>query len=201
MFSTDYQITDNFGLNFQYNNNQIKSSQFADSIKISNVLNMISFSPRYIFSGLGGNNFVNLTYSYQNSEDSNPYYNNKVENKTNSFNLIHTLVLPSSLNLSSSILYNSVSLSNLDIKILSFNETIGYQFFDNRLSTFLTIGYSTIKILKSNGMLILGLRASYNLFQFGSINISITNNSFNSNNPVSPIYKELQVSLQYLINF
>ncbi len=201
MLSADYQITDDFGLNFQYNNNQIKSTQYADSIKISNVLNMISLSPRYVFPGLGGNNFINLTYSYQNSEDSNPYYNNKIQNKTNSLNIIHTIIYPSSLNLTSSVLYNKVSLSNMDLTILSLNETIGYQFFDNKLGAYLTLGYSTIKVSDTNGMLVLGLRASYNLNQYGTINIFLTNNSFNSNDPVSPAYKELQGNLQYLINF
>ncbi len=201
MISTDYQITDNFGLNFQYNNNQIKSAQYADSIKISNVLNMISLSPRYVFMGLGGNNFINLTYSYQNSEDSNPYYKNKIQNKTNSFNIIHTIVYPSSLNLTSSVLYNKVSLSNMDLRILSLNETIGYQFFDNKLGAYLTLGYSTIKLLDTNGMLVFGLRASYNLNQYGTINFFLTNNSYNSNDPDSPTYKELQGNLQYLINF
>ncbi len=200
LFSADYQISNLFGLNYQFNNNQIKSTHYVDSLKISNVLNYLSITPRFSFLAFNGSNFISLSYSYQNSEDSNPYFKNKVQNKTSTMNFSHFILFPSSLSFVSNLIYSTVSVSNLDIKILSVNETIGYQLFNNKLSTYLSLGYSTIKVVQTNGMILAGLRASYNLEKFGSISLNISNNNFNSNDALTPAYNELQGSLQYLIN-
>ena len=202
LFTADYQISDLFGLNVQYNNNQIKSTQYADSLKISNVLNFISITPRFSFTAFNGSNFISLSYSNQNSEDSNPYFRTQVQNQTSSVNFSHNIIFPSSLNLSSNLLYSKVSVWNLDIKILSLNETIGYQFFNYKLSAFLSLGYISVKFKESsNGMILVGLRTSYNLEKFGSISFNLSNNNFNSKDPLAQSYNELQGNLQYLINF
>lgn len=201
MFNADYQASNLFGINLQYNNNQIRARQYADSLKISNVLNMISISPRFSFSALNGMNNLSISYSHQNSEDSSPFYSGKVFNKTNSLNFIHSIFFPSTLNFSTALFYSDVSLSNFNVKIISINEIIGHQFFNNKLSLFLNLGYSITKTTKSNGFFITGLRASYNLNRFGNFSFYVTNNNYNSADPLSPSYNELTGSLQYLINF
>lgn len=201
MFNADYQASNLFGINLQYNNNQIRARQYADSLKISNVLNMISISPRFSFSALNGMNNLSISYSHQNSEDSSPFYSGKVFNKTNSLNFIHSIFFPSTLNFSTALFYSDVSLSNFNVKIISINEIIGHQFFSNKLSLFLNLGYSITKTTKSNGFFITGLRASYNLNRFGNFSFYVTNNNYNSADPLSPSYNELTGSLQYLINF
>jgi hypothetical protein len=201
MFNADYQITNAFGINLQYNNNQIRAKQYADSLKISNVLNMISISPRFSFSLFNGMNNLSINYSHQNSEDSSPFYAGKVFNKTNSVNFIHSIFFPSTLNLSTSFLYSDVKLSNFNVKIISLNEIVGHQFFNNKLSLFVNLGYSITKVTKSNGFFITGFRANYNLNKFGNFSVYVTNNNFNSSDPLSPSYNELTGSLQYLINF
>jgi hypothetical protein len=201
LFSADYQITDLFGMNIQYNNNQIKSTRYADSMKISNVLNFISITPRFIFKAFNANNFLSLSYSNQNSEDTNPYYRSKVTNKTTTINFSHNIVFPTSLIFITNLMYSKVSVWNLDVRILSLNETIGYQFFNNKLSTFLSLGYSSTKAVKTSGMMLIGLRATYNLGRFGNISFNLSNNNFNSDDPISQKYNELQGNLQYLINF
>lgn len=199
--TADYQISEIFGINLQYNNNQIKASQIADTLRISNVFNMVSISPRFNFQALGGINNLNLSYSYQNSEDTNPFFRNKVSNQTNIINLIHSIFFPTSLSLTSSILYNKVNLPSSSVEIISLNEMIGHQFFDRKLSVFLNLGYSITKTMNTNGFYIVGLRANYSLAKFGNIGFHITNNNFKSNEPFSPSFNEFMGNLQYSINF
>lgn len=201
MVNADYQVSNLFGINLLYNNNQIQARQYADSLKISNVLNMISISPRFSFTALNGMNNLSISYSHQNSEDSSPFYVGKVFNRTNSINFIHSIFFPSTLNFNTSFFYSDVSLSNFNVKIISINEIIGRQFFNNKLSLSLNLGYSITKTNKSNGFFVTGLRASYNLNKFGNFSFYITNNNFNSADPLSPNYNELTGNLQYLINF
>ncbi|MCX7736065.1 MAG: hypothetical protein N2319_05075 [Candidatus Kapabacteria bacterium] len=201
LFAADYQVTDFFGINLQYNNNQIKATQYSDSLKISNVFNLISISPRFNFSAFNGINNLSLTYSYQNSEDSNPLFRSKVSNKTNTINLIHSVFFPSTLSFTTSILHNHVTLPNLNVKITSINEIISHQFFKNKLSVSLNLGYSITQVTNTNGFYIFGIRAGYSLDKFGNISFNLTNNNFKSGDPLSPSFNEFIGNLQYSINF
>ncbi|MCS7053492.1 MAG: hypothetical protein NZM09_07125, partial [Ignavibacterium sp.] len=108
---------------------------------------------------------------------------------------------PSTFNLNTSFLYSNVSLSNFNVKIISINEVIGHQFFSNKLTLSLNLGYSITKAVRSNGFFITGLRANYSLNKFGNFSFYLTNNNFNSSDPLAPNFNELTGSLQYLINF
>jgi hypothetical protein len=200
-FSADYQITTAFGLNVQYNNNQVKATRNNDTLKTSNVFNSVSISPRYNFQEFGGSNNVMLNYSYQNSDDKIAYQAASVQNKTNSLSLMHSIFFPSTLNLVSFIMYNTIDIPNAKIDIYNFTETVGYNFFDNKLNTSLSIGYSQTKTTSTSNIVLLRMTAAYNLGEAGRITFNISNNKVNSGDNINPTYSELQGILQYEINF
>ena len=200
-FTADYQITNEVGANIQYNNNQVKSSRSNDTLKISNVFNSVTVSPRYSFNGFGGSNNVVLNYSYQNSNDKIPFLLTETQNKTNMINLLHTLYLPSTLNFVTSILYNSVVNPAARIKMFNVTETVGHSFIDNLLITSVSLGWGTTKTTSRSNIFLIKLFSAYSFGKWGSVNFNLSNNHIGSADAINPTYTELQGILQYDINF
>ena len=199
--AVNYQVNKSFGFDVNYNKNQIESGHKYDTLRLSNVFNSLSVSPRFFFQALGGSNSLILTYSYQDVTDKNVYTSQVTSNNTNSFYLVHTLSYISSLAFSTTVLYNNTELPNLTSKIYHVSETISKAFFDNKLSTSASVGANFIKVADSNNQFVFRVNASYNLNKMGSLSFNISNNHYNSNGVLAQNYNEIYGSIQYNINF
>lgn len=199
--AANYQVNKAFGIDVNYNKNQIESSHKLDTLRLSNVYNSVSVSPRLFFQGLGGTNNLILTYSYQDVSDKNVYTSEISENSTNSVFLVHSLSYVSSLSLATSLLYNSTELPDLTSRIFHVSETVSRRFLNNSLSTSASIGANFVKVTDSNSQLVFRVNASYSLKKLGSFSFNISNNSYNGTGAVTKDYNELYGSIQYSINF
>jgi len=199
--AANYQVSKAFGLDVNYNKNQIESGHKYDTLRLSNVFNSFSISPRLFFQGFGGTNNLILTYSYQDVSDKNVYTQAISNNQTNSVYLVHSLSYVSSLSFATTALYNSTELPNLTSRIYHISETISRRFFDNKLSASASVGANFIKIIDSNSQFVFRVNASYNLNKLGSISFNISNNSYNASGVVARNYNELYGNIQYIINF
>ena len=199
--AANYQVNKTFGIDVNYNKNQIQSSHKLDTLRLSNVYNSVSVSPRVNFNGLGGINTLILTYSYQDVSDKNVYTSVVSENNTNSVYLIHSLSYVSSLSLATSVLYNSTKLPDLTSRIFHISETVSRRFFNNTLNASASIGANFVKITDSSSQLVFRVNASYNLKKIGNISFNISNNSYNGTGAITKKYSELYGSIQYNINF
>ena len=159
------------------------------------------YRPVLIFREWGGANNITLTYSYQNSEDKLPYQMTTVQNTTNMINLVHTVFFPSSLNLITFIMHNTVDIPGMSIKMFNVTETAGYNFFDNKLNTSFSLGYSATETISTINTLLVRITAAYSIGEYGRFSFNLSNNSINSGDKFNPSYSELQGILQYEINF
>ena len=116
-------------------------------------------------------------------------------------NLMHSLVFPTTLSLTTSILYNVVTIPSMRIKMFNVTETAGYLFLDNKLNTSLSLGYGITKATSTNGIFLIRIVTGYNFGQWGSLNFNLSNNHVNSGDNLSPSFTELQGVLQYDIYF
>ena len=199
--AANYQVNKTFGFDVNYNKNQIESSHKYDTLRLSNVYNSISVSPRLFFQALGGTNNLILTYSYQDVSDKNVYTSEVSENNTNSVYLIHSLSYLSSLSFATTLLYNNTELPGLTSSIFHVSETLSRRFFNNSLNASASIGMNFIKVTDSNSQFVFRVNASYNLKKFGNIGFNISNNSYNGSGVLAQKYSELYGSIQYNINF
>jgi len=199
--AVNYQVNKTFGFDVNYNKNQIESGHKYDTLRLSNVFNSLSVSPRFFFQRFGGTNSLILTYSYQDVTDKNVYTSQITANNTNSFYLVHTLSYANSLAFSTTALYNNTELPNLTSKIYHVSETISKAFFDNTLSTSASVGANFIKVTDHNNQFVFRINATYNLNKMGSLSFNISNNHYNSNGVLVQNYNEIYGSLQYNINF
>lgn len=199
--AVNYQVSKTFGFDINYNKNQIESGHKYDTLRLSNVFNSLSVSPRFFFQAFGGSNSVILTYSYQDVTDKNVYTSQVNTSNTNSFYLVHTLSYTSSLAFSTTALFNQTELPNLTSKIYHVSETISKAFFDNKLSASASVGANFIKVAESNNQFVFRVNASYYLNKMGRLSFNISNNHYNSSGVLAQNYNEIYGSLQYNINF
>lgn len=201
MVSATYQATKMFGIDGAYSKNQIESGHKVDTLRISNVFDSYTLTPRLSFEALGGNNNLMLTLSYQNSSDKNAYTQNLNTVKTNGTNLIHVLTLQSSLSFSTTFLYNKTEMDLYTSSITHLSETVGKRFFNDKLNTSASLGVNWVKVTDKSSQLVFRVNATYNFKKYGSLSFFITNNSYRGYGVLSQNYNEIYGNLQYNINF
>lgn len=201
LVSATYQVNTLLAIDGTFSQNQIESGHKLDTLRISNVLNSYSISPRLSFTAFGGNSNVMLTFSHQNSSDKNAYTQDLNEVKTNNVNVVHILTYPSSLSFSATLLFNQTQMDMFDSKIFHFSETIGRRFVNNRLNTSVSLGANRVKTNDSSTQFVFRVNASYSFNRYGTLSFFITNNSYRGYGVVSSNYREIYGNLQYNVNF
>lgn len=199
--SVTMQPTSALGFDLQYTNYGMRSSQTNDTLRIDNISQSFSIAPRYVFESFGGNSTAVASYSLQDYTDYNVVSARTSQNSTQTVLGVWTLVFPSSLSFSTMVMHMLASMSIMDTKISSVNETVGYSFFNNLLSTSLTFGYNVVTVRSDDGQFNGRFSASYNTKTLGTFTLSLTSNNYNYGDPASgSSYGEYQGSLTYSIS-
>ncbi len=201
MLNATYQVTNSFGIDALYSKNQIESGHKVDTLRLSNVFDSYSVTPRINFNALGGNNNLMLTYSYQNSADKNVYTQKTNNVSSNSVTLIHMLSLPSSLSFTSTILHSNTTMDLFSSTITHFSETVGKRFLKDKLSASASMGLNRVKVNDSSTQFVFRINATYNLKKYGNLSFFVTNNSYRGYGVINQNYREIYGNLQYNINF
>ncbi|MBL7997323.1 MAG: hypothetical protein JNL32_01675 [Candidatus Kapabacteria bacterium] len=200
--TSSMQFTENIGLDVMYSNFGMRSTHRSDTIRVENISQMYSFTPRATFELLGGSNSASLTASFQNSDDKNQFSQSAVNNTTQSFVAVHTISFPSSLSLSTTAFSNSVQNSVVNTSILTFNETVGYSFFERLLGLSATLGVNFIRSQGNDAQFMARLSANFNMNEYGSFTLQLMNNNYDfSAISRQPSYSEYQGSIQYSIAY
>jgi hypothetical protein len=191
-----------FGFDAEYMNFGMQSNQRNDTLRIDNISQSVMLTPRFTFSGLGGTNLVVLNYSLQGFDDYNVVSGNLSMNRTNSGTLSWMLMLPSTVSLSTNGMYAATQTSSVDMTIIGVTETVGKSFFDNVLTTSLTLGYTSFKVATTSGQVVGRGNASFTFGKWGTISLTLSSNRFNYSDPTAgSSYGEFQGSLSYNIHF
>jgi len=199
--AANWQVNKTFGLDVNYNNNQIESGHKNDTLRLSNVFNSVSVSPRFFFNGLGGTNNLILTYSYQDVSDKNAYTSEITGSKSNSAYIVHSLSYVSTLSFATTCLYNNTKLADYASEIYHVSETVSRRFFNNSLSTSVSLGANFVHVTSNTTQLVFRVNATYSLKKLGNLSFYITNNNYNGTGAATQNYNEIYGSLQYNINF
>jgi hypothetical protein len=200
-FGLNWQVSKLFGFDLNYNNNQIKSKHSNDTLKLSNVFNSVSLSPRFMFEEFGGMNNLNFNYSYQNSLDKNIFTSQYSNNKTHSVGIIHSIAFPSTWSFTTSVIFNKSITSFISTQILNLSENVSRRFLDNKLNITLGGGINFIKTTVNDSQFFFTLNSNYSLEKFGSIGFTLSNNRYHADSELTKTYNELYGSLQYNISF
>jgi hypothetical protein len=198
-----WQISEQLGFSANYSNYGMRSTHTKDSLRIDHLTHSLYLSPTYTFDAWGGNNSVNLNLMMQSATDGNPVTTNGNRNSSESVSLMHTLMLPSTLSLTTGVTWNSMASSYADTRILSFSETVGHNFFDNTLSTSITGGYNIITTADdTDAQFSVRLMLGYTFDNYGALSLALSNNNYSYGQSLDrPSYDEWFGSLQYSVGF
>jgi hypothetical protein len=196
------QVSQAFGFDVQYANFGMRSTPRNDTLRIDNIAQSVMLSPRFTFQEFGGTNVLVVSFSRQDFTDFNIVSGNLTSNNVNGGVLSWTLALPSSLTFSTNLLYTSAVTSAMSTTIKGLSETVGHSFFENLLTTSLTIGYNLYTVNTTSGQVNGRISASYNTRGWGTFTLMMTSNRFNYSDPTAGTsYGEYQGSLMYSIHF
>lgn len=192
------QITDGLGIDLQYSNFGMRSLHQNDTIRLQNITQLWSVTPRYNFTAFDANHLVTVSASFQDVDDKNIFQAKYTNNTSQAFTGVYSLVFPSSLSLTTTAFSNKVTSETFSSEMFNVSETASYAFFDRLLNTSVTLGFSTITAFTSNTQLLGRLSATVNFNQYGSLTLQVmTNNYAYTGLGAPPARSELQGGLQY----
>ncbi len=198
-----WQVSDQFGISANYGNYGMRSTHTKDSLRIDHLTHSLYLSPTYTFEGLGGSNSLNANLMMQAATDGNPVTTEGNKNSSEAVSLMHSLILPSTLSITTGVTWNSMSSAFAQTEILSFSETVGHNFFDNTLSASVTGGYNIISMeTGTDGQFSARFMLGYTFAQYGTLSLALSNNNYSYGQSVDrPSYDEWYGSLQYSVGF
>lgn len=201
-FGVTTQPTQAVGLELDYSNYGMRSAARNDTLRIDNISQSVTVTPRYSFAGLGGTNVLVLNYSLQDFQDFNVVSGQLSSNKANTGVATWVLALPSTYSFSTNIMVSAATAATAKTTVKGLTETVGRSFLDNLLSTSLTLGYSLFTVSSTSGQVVVRASASMNMGKSGSLSLMLTSNRFNYSDPTAgQSYGEYQGSLSYNIHF
>jgi hypothetical protein len=212
--SVSIQPVQAFGIDLQYSNYGLRSTPRNDTLRIENVSQSLTVSPRVNFEAFGGVSGLFGSYSLNNVDDLNVLTRQINTNQTQTALLSWTLGLPSGLSLATTGFYSDIAQSVARTNILNIGQTVSYAFFEGALSTSLTLGYGIVgseitqggmTTSSSDGQITGQASISYSIGEsgkFGTLSLNINNNNYAFGNPARGLnFGEWTALMQYSIGF
>jgi hypothetical protein len=191
-----------WGVDVQYSNYGMQSNARNDTLRIDNISQSFTLSPRYTFQAFGGTSTAFLSYSLQAFTDFNTVTGALSDNKTNTGVVSWINAWPSTFTSTTSLMYTSAAMQLLETMVRSVTETIGYSFFGNKLSTSLTAGYTAVRTTGDDGQFTGRLTLGYSPGTWGTFTMSLSTSQYNFDpSSASASYREHMGSLQYSYSF
>jgi hypothetical protein len=188
--SLSIQPVQAFGVDVNYSNYGMRSTPRRDTLRIENIAQSLTVSPRVSFGAFGGTSGIFGSYALNTVDDQNIVTKQTNTNTTQTATLAWSLGLPSGLALTTTGFYSQLAQTTLSTHIVNIGQTIGYGFFEGVLNTSLTLGYgqvaSSITLAgattdATDGQITGSLTASLLLGEagkFGTLALSLNNNNY-----------------------
>ncbi len=191
-----------WGMDVQYSNYGMQSSPRNDTLRVDNISQSFVFSPRYTSSAFGAVSTAMLTYSLQAFTDFNTVTGSLSDNRSNTGIGSWILVWPSSLSLTTTLLYTSSSTQMIETIIRGITETAGHSFFDRRMTASLMLGYTRVQTTGDNGQTIGRISVAYTPANWGTFTLALSTSQFLYDPLFStPSYREQTGSVMYSYAF
>jgi len=187
-----------WGFDLQYSNYGMQSSPRNDTLRVDNISQSFIFSPRYTFNAFEAVSTAMLTYSLQAFTDFNTVTGALSDNKTNTGIGSWILVWPSSLTLTTTLLYTSSSTQMIETVIKGITETVGHSFLDRKMTASLMLGYTRVQTTGESGQTIGRVSVAYTPSTWGTFTLALSTSQFVYDPLFStPSYREHTGSLTY----
>jgi len=196
------QPSTDWGLDMQYSNYGMQSNPTNDTLRIDNISQSLSISPRYSFPAFGASSTAVLSYSLQTFTDFNTVTGALSNNRTNAGVGSWIMAWPSTLRLSTTAMYTICSTALIQTIVKTGSETIGYSFFNNTLTANLTGAYTIVVTNGDDGQFSARIGFSYTPGKWGTFTLGFATSQYIYDpNSGSSSYREHTGNFQYSYAF
>lgn len=197
-FGASWQVTKDFGLDARYSNYTSSSSdgriRVTDTIRIENVSQMFSFSPRCTLGSESARHTLTFLVVHQIYDDRNIVSSALNNNNATTGTLNYSSTI-GEFGLNASTSYSVSKTSTYSNKTLSISTGVSKFFFTNKLHLNLNVSFSNVKSPSSSDLQILpAFSGSYRLSDRDSFNF---NSRFSHNTRTNNPYTEIVSSAGY----
>lgn len=196
-----WQVTNAVGVDLQYGRYSMLSNHTNDTLRMDNVMNQVTLSPRAQFKAWGVDNSAVLSLSWQQTTDNNIVTGVYGSNRALVLSATHSVTLPSQVSLSTSISHNRVENYAQNLAMTTLNEAVTYPLIERTLNLNGSLGFNITAAQATTIQLLLRAALTYTLEKAGSFTVQIMNNSFDLTQQQGRAYNELFGSVQYSVSF
>jgi hypothetical protein len=203
-FNSSYQISLFFGFDIAYGKNNVDIKNTNDTMTISNINNVLSVTPRFLFSTGDLQHLVLTNFTYQNSDNSTNKDIRLVNSKTVTGLFNYTLTFPSPLSLNLSTIYTVATMDTIISKIVNITPTINYSFLDGKLTASAGVQLGVVKTsgLNSDSEVFPQLGLNYNIAPRNTLAFSLTHRAYTYGSALlGGNFKESIATLRYTLSF
>jgi len=199
--SVSWQITDDIGADVQYSRYTMSSDHANDTLRMDNQLNSVTVAPRWRFRAFDADNMLTATLSWQETTDHNRVTGQFGSNSAMMFNVSHSLIFPSQVNLTTSLSLNRTNNYLQKLTMATFNEAITYPLIAQVLRAQGNLGFNLTSAQRTTAQVLLRAALTYTPGNYGSFTLQVMNNTFDVTRQQGNTYSELFASVQYSVGF
>jgi len=200
-FNATAYLSENVSIDASYSNFGLRNTNRNDTLRVSNVNDYLSVSPRITYRLFDVAHNVSLSFFRQKSEDLNQFSQLPYVNENLSYGATYsvTLLAPWTLSMNANRMTgNSNGQSN---DVTSINATASTRLFDDLVSVTATFGLNTINAFVSSTQAFTRLSATAMLDSFGQFTVLFTSNSFDYIASGALARTDMMGSVQYSVSF
>ncbi len=139
-----WQPSTAFGVDLQYTNYGTRMQHAEDTLRVQNVYQSISVSPRWQFPGLGGTNMVMASYTFSQTSDQNPVSRGATQQTTHSAVVNHSLLFSSGLAVTTTGNYTQTT-ALVATRLWMLSETVSFPLIPRQLTGAFGLGWSQMR--------------------------------------------------------
>ena len=190
-----------WGVDFMYANYGMQSGTVNDTLRLANISQSVTISPRYTFPAFGGLSTTLLTYSMQQFTDFNTITGSLSDNTTHAGVVSWIMSWPSTFALTTTLMYTSSVAYAYETIVKGITETAAYSL-SGAVSTHLSVGYTEIRTVGEDGQIVGRASVTYSPKGWGSFTLTISSNAYNYDPRSSAAsFREHVGSLSYSYGF
>lgn len=195
------RFTETISADVAYANFGLRNDARNDTLRVSNISQYISVSPRWSFTAFSLPNTLSASFFLQNSEDINQYSPVPLVNENRSIGITHMLSTSTGWSFITAVNnYHGIS-AGTTTDVITACETVSTTLMEGRCSISLSGGLNSVQSVAASSQLFGRGSASYNLGDIGTLMVVIVGNSFDYAASGALAYTELTGSLQYSCSF
>jgi len=194
-------LSENISIDAAYSNFGLRNTNRNDTLRISNINDYLSLSPRFTYRLFDVAHTASLSFFRQSSEDLNQFTRLPYVNENLSYGATYSVTLTSPWTIMANVNRMAGTSNGQTTDVTSLNGTASTRVFNDLVSISATLGINTISAVVSSTQAFVRMSASALFDAYGQFTVMFTSNSFDYAASGALAQTDMMGSLQYSVSF